>query len=355
MMTEYAIADLEDLAGFILAQSRQATEARIAALPATAGARGAMTIDGFATPIELRVSLSVGSDHITADFAGTSGIDPKGINVPLIYTTAYAAYALKVAIAPDIPNNAGSLAPFRVTAPEGSIVNAPRPAPVALRHVIGHMIPDTVFGALAALLPDLIPAEGAGALCNFQVSLRPTSPGGRRAEVLCFNSGGTGARPGLDGLNATAFPSGVMTMPVEATEHAGPVVIWRKELRPDSGGPGRWRGGLGQVMEVGARPGHAFAFSAMFDRLRHPARGRDGGGPGGATAVFLSDGTPLPGKGRFEVPEGATVRLAFPGGGGIGDPKTRPREAVLRDLRLGYISPAAARDIYGLGEDAAAP
>ncbi len=139
-------------------------------------------------------------------------------------------------------------------------------------------------------------------------------------------------------------------MPVEATEHAGPVIIWRKELRPDSGGAGRLRGGLGQFMEVGARPGWRFDFSAMFDRVHHPARGRDGALPGAPTSVTLSDGTVRPGKGRFAVPEGQTVRLAFPGGGGIGDPHARPRAIVQRDLRLGYISVDTARSTYGLTE-----
>ena len=110
------------------------------------------------------------------------------------------------------------------------------------------MVPDAVYAALDQLIPDLVPAEGAGCLCNFQVSLRPRTDtqapvSARRAEVLTFNSGGSGARPRLDGMNATAFPSGVMTMPVEATEQVGPVIIWRKELRPDSGGVGRHRGG----------------------------------------------------------------------------------------------------------------
>lgn len=345
MLSEYDLDGLADLSDYILTTSRRATEERIAAMP-RATAPGAMRIDGYATPIDLAVHVTVGERQVTADFAGTSGIDPKGINVPMVYTRAYAAYALKIVIAPDIPNNAGSLEPFRVTAPAGSIVNAQRPAPVALRHVIGHMIPDTVFNALHQILPG-IPAEGAGALCNFQVSLRPIGQG-RRAEVLVFNSGGTGARAGLDGLNATAFPSGVMTMPVEATEHSGPVIIWRKELRPDSGGAGRLRGGLGQLMEIGAREGHVFDFSAMFDRVNHPARGRDGGGAGGRTDVSLSDGTPRPGKGRFGVPAGLTVRLAFPGGGGIGDPKTRSRAAVIHDVAMGYITVEAARTTYGL-------
>ena len=348
MLAEYAIADLTQIAAFILDNSRRATLERIAALtPAVATASASMRIDGFATPIDLCVTVTIHPEHVAADFTGTSGIDPKGINVPLVYTKAYACYALKCAIAPDIPNNTASLAPFRITAPEGTIVNATRPAPVALRHVIGHLIPDTVYGALNQMLPGTVPTEGAGALCNFQVSLRPIGVG-RRAEVLCFNSGGAGARPALDGLNATAFPSGVMTMPVEATEHAGPVIIWRKELRPDSGGAGQYRGGLGQYMEVGARNGHVFDFSAMFDRVNHPARGREGGRAGGATSLALSDGTVMGGKGRFAVPLGQHVLMAFPGGGGIGDPLTRDRAAVIRDLRLGYISQAAARDTYGL-------
>lgn len=349
MLAEYATPDLSEISAYILSASEKATLERIAALP-TGSACATMQIDGYSMPVTLACAVTVHPDHIACDFTGTSAPDPKGINVPMVYTRAYACYALKCAIAPDIPNNAASLAPFRITAPEDTIVNAVRPAPVALRHVIGHLIPDTVFGALDQLLPATVPAEGAGALCNFQMSIRPTTAEGSRAEVLTFNSGGSGARPALDGLNATAFPSGVMTMPVEATEHAGPVIIWRKELRPDSGGAGESRGGLGQYMEVGTRPGHAVDFSAMFDRVDHPARGRHGGQEGGATSVRLSDGTALGGKGRTRVPEGATVQLAFPGGGGYGNPRDRDPQAVARDLRLGYISEDTARDTYGLSE-----
>jgi N-methylhydantoinase B len=315
-----------------------------------------MRIDGYATPIDLHVSLSIEADRILCDWTGTSGVDPKGINVPMVYTKAYACYALKCAIAPEIPNNAASLAPFEVTAPEGTIVNAPFPAPVALRHVIGHMVPDTVYDALDKLLPDTVPAEGAGCLCNFMLSLRP-APGAtnaRRAEVLTFNSGGSGARPGLDGMSATAFPSGVMTMPVEATEQAGPVIVWRKELRPDSGGAGRYRGGLGQFMVVGAREGHAFDFSAMLDRVDHPARGRRGGESGGATVIARSDGTAMRGKGRQSVPEGQRVEMEFPGGGGYGTPSMRDPAQVRRDLALGYITPDHAARHYGMTAEEAA-
>ncbi|SFR33274.1 N-methylhydantoinase B [Yoonia tamlensis] len=348
MMDEFALGDLDGIGSFILDNSRRATLEKIAALP-QASADGGMTIDGFDTPIDLRVKLTIEKDRMICDFAGTSGLDKKGINVPLVYTKAYACYALKCAVAPEIPNNAASLAPFEVTAPVNSIVNAVHPAPVALRHIIGHMIPDTVYDALDKILPATVPAEGAGCLCNFQVSLRPAAGQlGKRAEVLAFNSGGAGARPTVDGLNATAFPSGVMTMPIEATEHTGPVIIWRKELRPDSGGAGQFRGGLGQYMEVGATKGHEFDFSAMFDRVDHPARGRQGGHAGAPTTIARDDGTAMRGKGKQFVPDGARVILGLPGGAGYGDAAKRDPELVKRDLVRGYISAQSAIDDYGL-------
>ena len=350
MMDEFALTDLEGIGNFILENSRRATLERIAALPRES-ATGAMRIDGFDKPIDLKVKLTISQDRMHCDFTGTSGLDRKGINVPLVYTKAYACYALKCAVAPEIPNNAASLAPFTISAPVDSIVNAVHPAPVALRHVIGHMIPDTVYDALDKILPATVPAEGAGCLCNFQVSLRPV-PGtkGRRSEVLTFNSGGAGARPTVDGLNATAFPSGVMTMPIEATEHTGPVIIWRKELRPDSGGAGEHRGGLGQYMEVGATAGHEFDFSAMFDRVDHPARGRQGGADGAPTQIAQDDGAAMQGKGKQHVAEGRRVMLAFPGGAGYGAVSQRDAELVKRDLARGYISAKAAVEDYGLDQ-----
>ena len=355
MMEEFGLDHLDGIAAFILDNSRSATLAAIAALPQTS-ATGEMTMDGFDVPITLRVKVSVEGDRIVTDFAGTSGVDKKGINCPLVYTKAYACYALKVAIAPEIPNNAASLAPFEISAPENSIVNALHPAPVALRHIVGHFVPDAVYDAFDKIVPGLVPAEGAGCLCNFQVSLRPRSDGpapadARRSEVLTFNSGGSGARPDHDGMNATAFPSGVMTMPIEATEHAGPVIIWRKELRPDSGGAGKTRGGLGQYMEVGAQEGHEFDIQAMFDRSKHPARGRRGGQAGAPTTIAQDDGAAMRVKGKQFVPHGRKVVMAFPGGAGYGDPAERPRDLVKRDLARGYISEQTARRDYGMSDE----
>jgi N-methylhydantoinase B len=139
-------------------------------------------------------------------------------------------------------------------------------------------------------------------------------------------------------------------MPVEATEHTGPVIIWRKELRPDSGGAGKYRGGLGQYMEVGAVEGHEFDFSAMFDRVDHPARGRQGGLNGAPTTIQRDDGSAMKGKGKQFVPHGRRVLLAFPGGAGYGDPGQRDRELVRRDLVQGYISEESAKQQYGMSD-----
>ena len=337
MMQETGLATLDTLGEFIFSRTRSATLERIAALP-----RGAwtnrLTTDGYDQPVTLQATVETRDASVNVDFAGSDGISRWGINVPIIYTKAYACYALKCVVAPDIPNNWASLEPFTISSPE-NILNAPRPAPVSLRHVFGHMVPDLVLGALAQALPGRILAEGAGALWNIHMSVRPAAGGpGRRAEILMFNSGGMGARPAADGLNATAFPSGVMTMPIEATEHAGPVVIWRKELRPDSGGAGQYRGGLGQVIEIEPAPGHEFDFSAMFDRIGTAPRGRAGGQDGATGRAALDDGTVLKPKGWQHVPAGRRLVLHLPGGGGYGDPGLREADARADDLSRGYVT-----------------
>jgi len=343
MMDEFDLRTLDDLRDFIFENSRLATLERLEKLP-RGSYRNEMTVDGYGSPVRLNVRLDVSPEGVHADFDGTSGQSPLGINVPLIYTTAYCGYGLKCALAPDIPNNHASLEPFTVSAPEGCILNAQHPAPVAVRHVLGHFIPDTVLGAMSQFLPDVAPAEGAGALWNIQISARPVegaqAPAGERlqsAEILMFNSGGSGARPALDGLNATAFPSGVHAMSVEATEQTGPITVWRKELREGSGGAGQFRGGLGQVIEIAANDGHEFWIKAMFDRVEHPARGRHGGGDGKPGVVRLDDGTEMQAKGRQKVPAGRRLVLELPGGGGFGDPAKRSVEDQERDRRLGYL------------------
>jgi N-methylhydantoinase B len=354
MMTEFGLDGLDDLAGHIFDASRRATIAAIAALPPGIY-RSEIGSDGYEAPVQLQATMTVADDNITVDFTGTSGLSTRGINVPAAYTRAYTAFGIKVVVAPDIPNNTASLEPFRCMIPEGCILNAPRPYAVSVRHVIGHLLPDLVMGCLHGAVPDRVAAEGASCLWNPPLrgggsvsgQSRPNRPVLPDFEVITFNSGGTGARPTLDGLDATAFPSGVRTMPVEATESIAPIVIWRKELRPGSGGAGRSRGGLGQIMEIAGRDDLEFACNAIFDRVANPPRGRDGGGDGAPGRVTLKSGTTLRTKGFQIIPDGERLILELPGGGGMGDPKTRDRAAVAADLRNGLITLAQARDTYG--------
>ena len=355
MMNEFGITDLDRIGRHILERSKAA------ALEAVGRVRPgvykhSMRIDGHEAPVDLVATMTIGETGIDVDFTGTSGISSYGINVPLCYTEAYASFGVKCIVAPAVPNNEGSLSVIRITAPKGSILNAEHPAPVAVRHVTGQMLPDVVFGCLNQALDNGVPAEGTSCLWNLYAFGGPGRVDADPAElvdanpftVLSFHSGGTGARPGKDGLSATAFPSGVRNVPVEITEAISPLVVWRKEYREDSGGVGAYRGGLGQVMEVGLLEDAPWAFSALFDRIDHPPRGLGGGGAGAPGAVGLASGGPLDGKGTQTIPTGERVVIEMPGGGGLGDPRARDTAAVAADVRAGLVSVQNAREVYGV-------
>jgi len=349
MLREFGLDSLDTLGDYILRQSRSATLARIAALPRGRW-QGELVIDGYDSPITLRATLTIADDHIEVDYSGTDAAVPQGINVVLNYCRAYTVYGLKCLISPEVPNNHGALEPFRVSAPEGSILNALRPSPVAARHVIGQMLPDLVFACLEQALPGRVPAEGSSCLWSVQLRGRHLRPGAIREEgfeTVFFNSGGAGARTAQDGLSATAFPSGVRAMPVEVSEHGAPIIIWRKELLPDSGGAGRQRGGLGQIVEVSARDGASFEVLAMYERVANPARGRHGGRDGSAGAVRLASGQTLRAKGLQRIPAGDRLVLALPGGAGLGAPEERTPESIAADIADGLLSVEAAAREYG--------
>ncbi|WP_299707176.1 hydantoinase B/oxoprolinase family protein [uncultured Tateyamaria sp.] len=348
MLDEFDIDNIDGLSDFIIDTSRKATHEAITKV-ADGSFTHTMQVDGYDAPVHMEVRLDIKDDTLLADFAGTSGMSKFGVNCPEVYTRAYACYGLKCAIAPQVPNNSGSLEPFQITAPEGCILAAKRPAPVSVRHVMGHLVPDVVLGALHKAMPNTVPAEGASALWNIQISARASDPSSNlpNREVLMFNSGGTGARPAHEGLSATAFPSGVSTMSVEATEHVGPITVWRKDLRAGSGGAGTLRGGLGQTIEIEPRDGYDFYFNAMFDRVHNAARGRDGGNPGALGRVELSDGTALRSKGRQLIKNGQRLRLSLPGGGGYGAPSNRDKSQVAADIAAGLITPEQAKSDYG--------
>jgi N-methylhydantoinase B len=353
MMSEFEMSSLEPLAGFIFDSSLRATLAEIARIPLGVYA-GEIFSDGYEEAVRLAASMTVLEDGIEVDFAGTSGLSSRGINVPPAYCRAYACFGLKCVVAPEIPNNWASLAPFRMKIPEGCILNAPRPYPVSVRHVIGHLLPDLMMGCLHQAVPERVTAEGASALWNpplrgggaISGQARGNRPVVADFEIITFNSGGTGARPTQDGLNATAFPSGVRTMPVEATENVAPVVLWRKELKPDSGGAGRTRGGVGQIMEIATKGDLEFAVNASFDRIAHAPKGREGGLDGAAGRVAEKGGALLRTKGFQVIPDGERLILELPGGAGMGDPVARDPVLVARDVRDGLVSVANARALY---------
>lgn len=344
MMVQYKIEDLNELAETIIESTRNAMRAAISKLPIIT-TTNTMKIDGYDEEIVLKAKLSVVNDTIVIDYEGSSPISDFGINVPKCYTDAYTSFGVKCVVAPEVPNNAGSLAHIIVKAPEGCILNAPHPCAVVARSSIGHMLPDVVFGCLHKLLPGRVPAEGTSCLWNLRLGaghgITTRDPNTKLENTtftaMSFHSGGAGARPNKDGLSATPFPSGVRNVPVEVLEAITPIVIWRKELRQNSGGAGQFRGGLGQRMVVGNREKAEFAIFGTFDRVKNPARGRDGGKPGATGSLTLTSGKKLKGMGRQVIPMGEELIIEMPGGGGYGNPKCRDRRKIMEDIRAGLI------------------
>jgi N-methylhydantoinase B len=343
MMQEFDLDDLDALAEHICSVSRGAVLAEIAKLPQGSWSNS-MTTDGFDAPITLKARTTVSPTGIHVDYTGTDQQVRKGINVPLAYTTAYTVFGLGCIVASHIPNNAGSLAPLTVSAPEGSILNAQKPAAVCIRHVMGQMLPDVVFGCLAQAITDRVPAEGTSCLWNLNVrgSVKGGKGGNYGFTMAITSNGGTGARPHADGLSATAYPSGVKGTPVEIAESITPLIFWRKELRPNSGGAGRTRGGLGQIIEIESGIGEPFELLAAFDRIDFPPRGRSGGGAGAPGAVEIKDGRKLAGKGTQIVQPGERLVIMTPGGGGLGPPEARDAVLVEKDRREERVTGQAA-------------
>ena len=338
MMDEFEIEGLDPLADYICDTSEQAVRREVDKLP-DGVYRNTMRIDGFDASVDLVAAMTIDGDRISVDFDGTSPMQRHGVNVPGIYTTAYSAFGMATAIAPDVPNNAGSLKVYEVTAPEGSILNAPYPAAVNARHITGQMLPDVVFGCLAQIVPERIPAEGASCLWNltFRGRTDRAANDSKLFTVTAVTNGGTGARPTKDGLSATAFPSGVKGTPVEINETLCPLIFHKKEFRPGSGGAGHYRGGLGQHIEISSAIGADFELLAAFDRIQNPPRGRDGGERGDPGYVGLASGKEMAGKGVQIVPAGERLVIHTPGGGGHGDPSARDPGLEADDFAKGLV------------------
>jgi N-methylhydantoinase B len=346
-LDEFGLDDCEELSDEIIRRTEAALRAAIRALP-DGTYRNEAWSDGFGgEPVHIVVAVTIDGDAVHIDYAGSSAQSPSGINVVLNYTQAYSSFAIKAALNPEVPHNEGAFRPVTTTAPPGSILNCLEPAAVAARHLVGHLLPCTIFGALAKAMPGRLMAGGAEA--SWLTVWRGTWPG--RDDLFTFTlfqSGGAGARAAKDGLQTNGFPSGVAGVPAEVYETRTPLVMHRKELLPDSGGAGRWRGGLAMQTESSYRGDGHWGVSTLVERTRFAGQGIAGGRPGSLGEYVLDDGEHPPAKTMVRLANDAHVHLRLPGGAGYGEPHARPPADVLRDVVHGYVSIEAAASDYGV-------
>ena len=341
-MDEYGLEDLAELSAAIRGQSEAAMRAKIAEFK-LGTYRNRITVEGFEGPAEFVVRVDVKGDGVEIDFDGTSGCVRAGVNVPFCYTNAMGLHAIKSLTLPSIPNNEGSVAPIKVSAPVGCILNAQPPFPTGGRHAMGHFVTPLIYGALAEAAPDRVQAEsGMMNLITFQGRRRDD----RAFSCLYFASGGYGALKGLDGWSTLPHPSNMAVVPVEIWETLTHMTVESKRLLTDSGGAGQWRGGLGQEVIMRNDTGNILTMLGMGNRTEFPARGRFGGGAG-TLRVHAVDGQPVHAKGRIEVAPGERITVIEAGGGGFGDPTKRNRQAIANDVADGLVSNDAAHTIYG--------
>lgn len=310
--------------------------------------KGSVDADGFdedETHIECTVTVKGSDLHV--DYAGTSKQIPRGLNSVMNYTYAYTVYPIKCALDPLTPRNEGSYRSVTIDAPLGSILNPKYPAPCNARQLTGHLLTGAIYKALARAIPDKIIAESGSAPTLRSVYGGVDRHGGRFSQIL-FASGGMGGSAHQDGHSCTAFPTNAGCGSIEAFEAISPLVVWKKELRQDSGGPGKHRGGLGQDVEVEVVSPEPIRLSMLSDRQKYPPQGMRGGHDGAKVEIKLADGRRPHPKSRGSLDPGDRLILRYGGGGGFGNPRRRDREAVRRDVLNGYISAKSARRDYGV-------
>ncbi|MDQ0316910.1 hydantoinase B/oxoprolinase family protein [Amorphus orientalis] len=314
----YGLDDISELSDEIIKRSESAMREAISKLP-HGTYHGASTFDvpgGQTITLKTAVTVDPNAGEITIDFEGSSGPSGSGINVVPAYTHAYATFAVRSTLNPDLPNNAGSLAPIKLKLPEECIVNAKYPSPVNARHVVGMYVPFPILKALSEVVPDRVVAEGSGAVWTIQIQGRDAN--GRPFTSSMFNySGGMGARAEKPGLSAICYPTGVAAVPVEVLEASYPIAFTCKELERGSGGTGRQPGGDGQRIGYRMRTSHPWLLNTIPSRLKNPPEGLAGGGDG-APGRFEINGKPVLDTRKMEMQPDDEVFMVTPGGGGFG-------------------------------------
>ncbi|MEC7302787.1 MAG: hydantoinase B/oxoprolinase family protein [Pseudomonadota bacterium] len=332
VMTQYELADLAPLASEIQDRSEKAMRAAIRELP-DGTYTNEMPTDGLDVPVTLKVAVTIDGDEVRADYTGSSPQVGKAINCAMCYTYAMTVYAVKCAAAPDLPNNEGSVAPISAFAPERTIVNPLFPASGGSRALIGHFLPALIFGALAQVVPDRIMAgTGSPLWC---INLAGVKPNGKPFANLFFFNGGMGATHRTDGQNCLSWPSNISSTPTEVIEQLSPMRIHRRGFRADSGGKGRYRGGLGQEVEFEFLNETPAALAMLAERTKTSAPGIAGGEAGGLGKLEIN-GVDVDPKAQHIVKQGDRLILATPGGGGYGNVVDRDDSDASRDKSLGY-------------------
>jgi len=340
-LDRHGFLDLKPLGHAILAHSKTTMRRAIAAAIPDGVYHGSTTVDGFGEPLTIRVRVTARKGELDIDFAGSDAQSPQGINCTLVYTRVWSTYIVKCIASPRLPNNAGTFAPITVSAPEGCFLNPGFPAPVKMKPSSGHYIPIAILDALAGVIPTRLLAESGN---KFLVYIAGTHNNGQRFSDLIFVMGGMGARSASDGLSCMSFPANSSNIPTEVLESAMPLRVRRRVLRPDSGGAGTWRGGLGQVFELVSLADAPITIRAEHGKLTTPPRGLKGGLPGSGGRI-LHNGLEVPDKLPLQMHKGDVLTLEVPGSGGMLPAAGRETASLAADLADGFVTaPLAQRD-----------
>ena len=352
MLEDNNLDSLDDLADEIIGRTEKSMRDAIEQVP-----DGVYRAEGIVEQMEgqddivIKAAVEVKGSDIIVDLDGTSGQVGWGGNVVYNFTYAYVHMAIKSMFDPEIPNNDGTAVPISMKAPEGSVVNCKFPAAVAARLQIGHFLTEIIYRALASALPDRVIAASGGTPATMNVMY------GKRRDGQPFHSvrirgGGMGAGSSMDGHYVAIFPANGANTPVEILESDTPLIVERRELLPDSGGPGKMKGGLGRrvVLKI---PDDEYApippvnLGMQSGRFRYPPQGLFGG-KSGSKAQFLVNGEPGNPYGLTLLKPGDVVTMDAAGGGGYGDPLKREMELVESDVIEGYVGIESSRENYGV-------
>lgn len=344
LLNEEDLDDLEAFSDDVLDRSEASLRRAIAAIP-DGTYTDVLTADGFDHPLDIRCSVTIAGSDIIVDFAGTAGQIEYPVNSPMTFTQAYSCYAIKCALDPGTPINDGAFRPITVTAPEGTLVNPRRPAPVWGRHLSGHYMPPAIYGALSQIAPDKIIADCGSPLWN--VYFKGRRDGEDRPFVkMFFMNGGHGARPTQDGPGCLSFPSNVSNQAIEQFENQTPLLVEEKALVPDTGGIGEFRGGNAQRLtfrNIGTGP---VTVTIRHERVDNPPRGLLGGGKGSGGLDLVND-MRIAAKSQTRLAPDDRVTFQTPGGGGMGQPENRKPQAIQTDIDSGLVTADRAKQDYG--------